>query len=291
MAITWRNVAGPSFGSANVAIDRGMDRLSAAGKGIQGFAEDQAAKQYKDKITNFQSDLMGLAGDPNLNNKEILRDALRKGEEYGLSAEEVMPELERTAKIREMQASFTPEQAAQVQGLNEQIALQEQQGQELIDLELYRFDQENPQLKLSQAELDAFQTSGGLGPVFSELQNQILKEGDQGDAEKTISRINELREKGNYSDFAIAKTIKEMGIKEDNWWRMWDSNRLDDKELKRNLLRNEDYYNNTLKNAVRRREKQQNLQQSHRQNLLNLKNMSRELQKQYRDENLKVFSS
>lgn len=286
MAITWQNVAQPNTGGvvSNVAnatelVSGGLDRLSQV-------AGNQRQKQLKNERAELHNSLLDLAVNPDVGEKEFMGKAVRMGKDSGLTPEQAMAEVDRIQSIYNAAGALTEDQKQDTENRRLQIDATIQAGQVSIANALKQFDNRNPQLNLVSQDIEAFNTEpGGLANVMQELRGQIEHKDD---AVFTIEELNKLQADGNYSDWAVAKTIKELGVESPNW--LWDASLVDSGAYKKRLKANQEKYDQGLLNSEKRASRKAQLQLDHARNVSKLQEELQEFIRNTQSQNRQNFA-
>lgn len=285
MAITWQSVAAPSFFDSNQLniqagnqVTRGLESLGKTAQNIkqQGVTNRQA---------ELQNQLLNLASDSGVGEKEFLGRAIALGKENGLTPQQSLSQIDAIKNVRDQAAALTTDQQLEFDTRKANLEQAAQLSQDTIARALTQFDQQNPQVQLEQSKVDAFAAGGGLGKVFDSVYGGIE---DSGDREKTIAAVTDLQLGGNYDDYVLGQTIEQMGVGEEGV--IFDSALINSALFKRLLKRNQERFNSFKQNATKRLNLEQTLAQNHSSAIRKQREDLLKFQRDARQANLDGFS-
>lgn len=285
MAITWQSVAAPSFFDSNQLniqagnqVTRGLESL---GKTAQNIKQQGVTNRQAD----LQNQLLNLASDSGVGEKEFLGRAIALGKENGLTPQQSLSQIDAIKNVRDQAAALTADQQLEFDTRKANLEQATQLSQDAIARALTQFDQQNPQVQLEQSKVDAFAAGGGLGKVFDNVYGGIE---DSGDREKTIAAVTDLQLSGDYDDYALGQTIEQMGVGEEGV--IFDSALINSARFKRLLKRNQERFNMFKNNATKRLNLEQTLAQNHSSAIRKQREDLLKFQRDSRQANLDGFS-
>lgn len=285
MAITWQNVGAPNVGSGIQAGAIGADMISSGLDRLSTVAGDQHQKNVNNTRADLQNTLLDLTMDPDLGEKQFMSKAISLGKESGLTPDQALAEVGKIKGIYDQASSLTAVQTEKRAQMQQELTSRASYGEEQINLAMKQFDALNPQISQTALDIGAFETqTGGLGEVLATLQSKI-EHGD--DSADTMAEITKIQEDGGYSDWAVAKSLQELGVEEDY---IWDESLLRTKRFKERVQSNEAKFKEAKANTVTRTTRELGMRQAHKENMDNLRNALTEYEKNSRAQNRKDFA-
>lgn len=285
MPITWQSVAAPSFGAENQLAVQAGNQVT---RGIESLGKS-ARNIEKQQVTNRQADLqnqlLSLAANPDVGEKQFLAQAIKLGKENNLTPKQALSQIEEIKGVRDQAAALTTEQQLEYDNRKANIDAAAQLSSDAIKHALFQFDQQNSQLVQEQAKVNAFSAGGGLGTVMEKVYGGIE---DDGDRQETREAVLKWRQENNYDDYVVAQTVEQFGVGEEGV--LFDGTLFDDAKFKRALKFNQERFELMKNKAIERRQLQQNLEQLHAKDLKQKRDELLAYQRETTQGNLKGFS-
>lgn len=285
MAITWQSVAAPSFGAANQLAVQGGNQVTRGLESLANTAGRIRDQGVKNSQAELQNQLLSLATDSNVGEKQFLAQAIKLGRESGLTPEQSLSQIDSIKGVRDQAAALTTDQQLEFDNMSANLDQALQLSQDSIDRALQQFDQQNPQVNLEQSKLDAFQAGGGLGALMEQVYGGIE---DSGDRQETREEVLRLKNTGNYDDYVVGQVIQQLGVGEED--AIFDFALINSKRFKDALKAEQARFDSFKNNATSRLKLQQDLQRAHANAIRQQRNELLEFQKNARQSNLQSFS-
>lgn len=285
MTITWRNVGAPNIGSGTGDQQLGAQLVTSGLNTLGNAAGAMHERNQSKSRAELHNNLLDAAMDPDMNEKLFMRRAIELGKESGLSPEQSMAQVEAVRGIYDQAGALTEEQQLQmqeVQAMEESLRANREAENQAA---LAQFDQQYPQAKRMHDEYTSFNSQSGLGPVMQDIASRIE---DGGDREKTLRTVNELREKGGYEDFVVAKSLQEMGLDDPGF--IFDSSLINSRKFKKVLELNQKKFKDYSENWLTRQQMESGLNSDNAARIHAARKALVQLQRDFEKENRSIFA-
>ena len=218
MAVNWKSVSAPNFGSSNAlavqagnTITSGIDRLAQS-------AQARADTNKKNSHAEFQHDLLDLSMNPDLNKNQFLSQALKLSKSNNLDPNQAMAQIAAIGGVRKKAESLDEEQTSNYNNLMETAKQTQVAGTANMQSNLQEWDSRNPSIGAYQRTEQDFIAGNGLEGALDKATANIPELDNVGKVRQQF-----LKYQGNYDDKVLARTINEVGAEHDeaDIWSLW----------------------------------------------------------------------
>ncbi len=286
MAITWQNVGAPNIGSGAGDLATGAELVSSGIQTLSDVAGGIHERNVKNSRADLHNNLLDLAMNPETGEKAFMRDALKLGRESGLTPEQSLAQVEQVRGIYDQARSLTGNQQLEIQELQAKEEALRTNREASNQAALASFDQRFPQARRMNEEFTSFNAQGGLPAVMDEIGLRIE---DGGDRTETLAAVRKAQEGGDYEDFVVAKTLKEMGLDDPGF--VFDGSLINSRQFRNRLAYNKKQYNEQSKNWLDRGQIESALNADNAAQIQASRNALKQVQRDFQKENLAIFSS